>query len=196
MRCYYNDRLEQSVSPLLYRLNPNQINNCESCLSVFGPRGGHNSVGDSTVVPIHATAPAQGLVDVESILTNRNVIASKCKDGKVNDIDVTKFQLQHARICNDFLDPLATHLTNPPQNYRELAINRFYDLPTPAQAVIFIPFAVNTQLEAIDNYVEHAPNLVAFDPSLPQELRGTRGCKNSVALFRPRGYSNCPSGTC
>ena len=125
VRCYYNDRLEQSVSPLLYRLDPNQINDCDSCLSVFGPRAGHNGVGDSTVVNIHSTAPAQGLVDVESILSKRNVIASKCKDGKVNDIDVTKFRLQHARVCGDFLDPLATHLTNPPQNYRELAINRF-----------------------------------------------------------------------
>ena len=195
-RCYYNDRLKESVSPLLYRLNPNQINNCESCLSVFGPRAGHNGVGNSTTVPIHATAPAQGLVDVESILSNRNVIASKCKDGKVNDIDVTKFQLQHARICNDYLDPLATHLTNPPQNYRELAINRFYDLPTNPQLPIFWNFSVNSQLEAIDNYREIIPGTILYDPSLPQELKGTGNCHSSVALFRPRGYSNCPSGTC
>ena len=196
VRCYYEDRLEQSVSPLLYKLNPNQINNCESCLSVFGPRAGHNGVGDSTAIPIHATAPAQGLVDVESILTNRNVIASKCKDGKVNDIDVTKFQLQHARICNDFLDPIATHLTNPPQNYREIAIDRFYDLDRNPQFNIFYNFSINSRLEAKDNFKEAIPRMISYDPSLPQELKGSGGCKNSVKLFRPRGYSNCPSGSC
>jgi hypothetical protein len=196
VRCYYYDRLEQSVSPLLYRLNPNQINNCESCLSVFGPRAGHNGVGDSTAINIHATAPAQGLVDVESILSNRNVIASKCKDGKVNDIDVTKFQLQHARICNDFLDPLTTHLTNPPQNYRGISIDRFYDLPTNPQSNVFYPWAVNSTLEARDNYKERIEPLILFDPTLPEELQGNGGCRNSVKMYRPRGYSNCPSGTC
>ena len=185
-KCAYADRLQESVSPILYKLDPNQINSCSACLSVMGPRGGHNSYGDSTTVG-HTTAPAQDLVDVESILSNRNVLASKCKDGKVNDIDVTKFQLQHARICNDFLDPLATHLTNPPANYRGMSINRFEDLPTLAQSNIFVPFAVNTSLESKDNYFERLPRIVHFDPSLPQELKG------SNKPCRYPNYSNCPS---
>ena len=72
-KCYYTDRLSESVSPLLYQLNPNQINNCQACLSVFGPRASHNGYGDSTSVG-HTTSPAQDLVDVESILSNRNVV--------------------------------------------------------------------------------------------------------------------------
>lgn len=185
-RCYYPDRLEESVSPLLYRLNPNQINSCNACLSVFGPRSGHNGYGDSTTVG-HTTAPAQDLVDVESILSNRNVLASRCKDGKVNDIDVTKFQLQHARICNDFLDPLATHLTNPPANYRGMSINRFEDLGANPQQVIFWNFAENTSLEAKDNYREKVPFVKAYDPALPRELTGSnKACKYP-------NYSNCPS---
>ena len=184
-RCFYEDDLAQSVSPLLYRLNPNQINNCQACLSVFGPRSGHNGYGDSTTVG-HTTAPAQDLVDVESILSNRNVIASRCKDGKVNDIDVTKFKLQHARVCNDFLDPIASHLTNPPQNYREMGINRFYDLDRPIQNAIFYNFAVNTQLEAIDNYNEKVPFLKNWDPTLPREYKGNNpSCKYPTK-------SNCP----
>lgn len=186
--CAYRDRLSESVSPLLYKLNPNQINNCEACLSVFGPRSGHNGYGDSTTVG-HRTAPAQDLVDVESILSNRNVIASKCKDGKVNDIDVTKFQLQHARICNDFLDPVATHLTNPSANYRGMSINRFYDLPTNPQQPIFWNFAVNTQLEAKDNYREKVPFSMRFDPALPRELKGlNKPCKYKCAGNCPEGY--------
>jgi hypothetical protein len=183
-RCYFEDRLSQSVGPVLYKLNPNQINNCESCLSVFGPRSGHNGYGVSTTVG-HRTAPAQDLVDVESILMNRNVIASKCKDGKVNDIDVTKFQLQHARVCNDFLDPIASHLTNPPASYRELAINRFHDLPTHPQANIFWDFSTNTQLEAKDNYRERALMPYAYDPALPKEFKGlNKPCKYPT-------HSNC-----
>jgi len=189
-KCYYEDELAQSVSPLLYRLNPNQISNCNSCNSVFGPRAsgvnGHgiNGYGVSTTVG-QRTAPAQDLIDVDSILSNRNVIASKCKDGKVNDIDVTKFHLQHARICNDFLDPIASHLTNPPANYREMAINRFYDLPTHPQANIFYDFAVNTSLESKDNYLEKAPRLFRYDPALPQEFKGRNPPCNPQK-------SNCP----
>lgn len=195
-RCYFEDELAQSVGPLLYKLNPNQIDNCEACLSVFGPRSGHNGYGDSTTVG-HRTAPAQDLVDVESILLNRNVIASKCKDGKVNDIDVTKFKLQHARICNDFLDPVASHLTNPPANYREMAINRFYDLPTHPQANIFWDFSVNTQLEAKDNYRERVPKYMKSDPALPREFVGknkpcangySQACPNERNAFNNRTY--------
>ena len=131
-------------------------------MSVFGPRGSHNGYGDSTTVG-HRNAPSQDLVDVESILSNRNVIASKCKDGKVNDIDVTKFQLQHARICNDFLDPVATHLTNPSANYRGMNINRFYDLDRNPQSVLFWNFQVNTQLEAKDNFKEALPHSLIYD---------------------------------
>lgn len=189
-KCYYDDYLSESVGPLLYRLNPSQINNCNSCLSVFGPRstGGARSYGVSTSTG-HVTAPSQQLVDVESILSNRNVLASGCKDGQVNDIDVTKFQLQHARICNDFLDPIATHLTNPPANYRGLSINRFVDLPKNPQANIFYDFAVNTKLESKDNYRERVPNLIRFDPALPKELKGrNKPCKYQC-------YGNCPSGS-
>lgn len=154
--CYINDDIQQSVSPLSYKLNPNQIKNCQACLSVFGPRSSAKGPGVSTAVG-NTTAPSQALVDVESILSNRNVIASKCKDGKVNDIDVMKFPLQHARICNDFLNPIASHLTSPSSTFREIAINRFYDLPTNPQANIFMDFSVNTQLEAKDNWKPKMP---------------------------------------
>ena len=172
-KCAYEDRLEESVGPLLYRLNPHYINNCDACISTFGPRAGHNGYGVSTTVG-HTTSPAQDVVDVESVLKNLNVLSSKCKDGKVNDIDVTRFTLQHARTCNDFLDPTSSRLTNPATNYRGMSINRFHDLPKPAQANIFQPFAENTKLSAKDSYRVRVPNLIAFDPALPKELRGKK----------------------
>lgn len=170
-KCAYDDYLAESTAPILYKLNPNQINSCGACLSVFGPRGGHNGYGVSTTVG-HTTAPAQDLIDVDSILSNRNVLASKCKDGKVNDIDVTKFQLQHATMCNDFLDPVASHLTNPPANYRGMAINRFYDLHKPAQANIYYDIGVNTKLEAKDNYRERIPRVLNDKKLRPNPVEG------------------------
>lgn len=174
-KCYNNEQIERSVGPLLYKLNPNQIDNCNACLSVFGPRasGGTNrgvmGYGDSTSVG-HRTAPAQDLIDVDSILTNRNVVKSKCKDGDVNNIDVTKFQLQHARICNDYLDPISTLLTNPAMNYREIFTDRFYDIGASPQNVIYWDGAVNTSLEARDNYKIRIPNLLKYDPTLPKPV--------------------------
>lgn len=178
-KCAYDDYLSESVGPMLYNLNPLKINNCQGCLSVFGPRSsvGPASYGVSTTVG-NVTAPSQQLVDLESILSNRNVLKSKCKDGQVNDIDVTKFKLQHARICNDFLNPVSTCLTNPPQNYRGMSINRFFDLPKNPQSPVFYDFAVNTKLEAKDNYRERVPRLIKYDPALPKELEGrVKPCK-------------------
>lgn len=178
-RCAYSDSLQESVGPLLYNLDPTQINNCNACLSVFGPRtsNGPRSYGVSTTVG-HVTAPSQQLVDVESILSNRNVIASKCRDAEVNDIDVNKFHLQNARVCNDFLDPLATRLTDPAANYRGIAVNRFVDIHSNPQSVIFYDFAVNTQLEARDNYRERVPFVRDYDPTLPVPLKGrNKPCK-------------------
>lgn len=170
-KCFIDEDIERSVGPLLYTMDPNRINNCNACLSVFGPRGGKNGYGVSTAVG-HTTAPAQDLVDVDSILSNRNVIASKCKDGNVNTIDVSKFQLQNANQCNDFLDPLSTHLSNPPGTYRGMGVNRFYDLHTQPQANIFWDFSINTSLEARDNYAEKIPRPFPQDLALPIEKRG------------------------
>ncbi len=187
--CAYDGYLQESTAPIMYRLNPNQINNCNACLSTFGPRtsSGARSFGVSSTVG-HVTAPSQQLVDVESVLSNRNVIASKCKDGRVNDIDVTKFQLQHARTCNSFLDPLATHLTNPPANYRGMAINRFFNLIKPAQANIFYGQEINSKLEAKDNYRERVSRLIDYDPTLPVDEQGREpDCFWNL---------NCPNGRC
>lgn len=184
----YQDRLSESVSPTAYKLNPNQIYNCKSCLSVFGPRTntGAHSFGVSAAT-LQNPAIAQQLVDVESILSNRNVLQSKVKSGHLNPIDVSKFKLQHPTTCNKFLDPISTHLTNPPTTYRGMSINRFYNLPKPAQANIFYDFAINTKLEAIDNYRERIPRIIKYDPTLPTELRDPKN--------NPFGYTSCPRAT-
>src|SRR3989304_6536553 len=111
--CNYKDQVSESVGPMMYKLSLNQINNHNSCLSVLGPRPstGPNSYGVSTMGD-NSFADSQQLVDIESVLSNRNTRLSK--DGGINDINVNDFRLKHARTCNDFLDPIDTHLTNSP----------------------------------------------------------------------------------
>lgn len=163
----YVDRLNESTNPMAYRLNPDQIKSCSSCFSGFGPRG--SSYGVSTLVG-NTVAPKQDLVDLESVLSNRNVPTSRCKNGRVNPVNVTKFASRHAARCNRFLDPLDTHLTNPPRTYRELSINRFYDLPKDPQSVIFVPFARDTIMEAKDNHHERIPQMMDPYAVYPEEL--------------------------
>lgn len=182
--CAYEDKLRQSTKPLEYRLNSNQIDNCDACLSTLGPRSSRNGHGVSTINQ-RKQAPSQDLVDLESILSNRNLIASKCNNSNVNDVDVTRFKLNHSRICNDFLNPVATHLTDPAQNYREMSINRFYDLPNPAQFNIYESHQINTQLEAKDNYCEKMQYPLKKDNSLPQENK----MQNQQCTYKC--YSDC-----
>ena len=154
----YVDRLHESTDPLLYRVNRTQMYNCDNCLSVLGPRGGSKNPAISRVNK-GGLAPAQDLADLESIMTNRNVRLSKARTGHVNPIDVTKYKLNHNRICNDTLNPESTRLSYPAMMYRETSINRFYDLPQNPQEPIFWDFAVDTKLEAKDNYNPNVPQL-------------------------------------
>jgi hypothetical protein len=175
-KCAYDDKLKESVAPLNYRLNHEQYYNCDQCLSTLGPRSSYNGNGVSTSVG-HPVATQQALVDVESILTNRNIETSKCRKDQVNKVDVTKFQLQHMRICNDFLNPSASKLSYPAANYRDMAINRFYDLKHNAQANIFWDFSINTTLEAKDNFASDLPR-PSHDNTLPKEIKGANNqCK-------------------
>jgi hypothetical protein len=184
--CAYKDYLKESVSPLMYKLNPDQNFNCNSCLSTFGPRtsNGPRSFGVSNFIG-SSYASSQDLVDNESILSNRNVIASKCKDGKVNDIDPTKYELMHARTCNSFLSPVDTHLTLSSDNYREMGINRFYDLPKNPQLNIFYPYDVNTRLETKDNYKPQIPKIIRKDLTLPQEIKGRNNACTTNCISTP-----------
>lgn len=173
--CAYQDRLQERTNPLLYRLNANQIHNCDQCLSTLGPRSSYMGQGVSTTVG-HPTATAQYLTDVESILTNRNLPKSKCKNGEMNPIDVTKFGLKHLPTCNGYLDPMATHLSYPPFNIREMPTDRFYNLPQNPQEPIFYDFAANTKLESKDNFVFQINRLKASDPTSPMECLSDEKC--------------------
>jgi len=168
--CAYSDRLTESVGPLGYRLDPNWQENNNQCLSTLGPRSSYMGQGVSTSVG-HPIATSQKLVDVESVLSNRNLKTTKCKRDGVNPINVTKFGVKHMRTCNDYLNPLSSRLTYPAANYRDMAVNRFYNLDRNPQLNIFYDWSVNTKLEAKDNFVVDVPRMWA-DMATPKAIPG------------------------
>ena len=164
---YYNESVDESVGPFNYKLEPYQFNNSQRGLSVFGPRESQNGVGISTISgPV--IAPRQAMVDVESILKNRNVPLSRTRAAGINNIDISKFKLHDTNTCSRYLDPIATYLTNPSYNYRELSVNRFYSLDRPIQQALYWDKSVNTQLEARDNYKVKIPKIMDPYSVLPK----------------------------
>lgn len=172
-QCAYDDRVTESVGPLEYRLNPNRIYNCEGCLSTLGPRSSYMGYGVSMPVGNEvAVSQAPELVNIESILTNRNVPTSKCRRNELNPINVTKIQVKNPSICNEYLNPMSSRLSFPAANYREIGLNRFYDLNKNPQANIFYNYAINSTLEAKDNFIPTIPRIWSKKPSLPHPLEG------------------------
>ncbi len=177
---FIRDDIEQSTAPLMSVLDPNRVKNCSQCLSLNGPRSSHNGWGNSIPIAQPSVTPAQDLIDIDSIMSNRNVKQDRSKKGHVNMVDVFKFQTYDAKLCDRGLDPLNSTLTYPKQLYREMSINRFYDLNINPQVNIYYDWAVNSQLEAKDNYDYPYPYSLSMDQSIPKELKGkARPCKTN-----------------
>lgn len=172
--CAYEDKVKESTGPLQYMLDSNRIHNCNSCLSTFGPRSGYMGYGVSTPIEnMPALAQQPELVNIESLLSNRNVKKSKCKKDGVNPVDVTKYPLKHPRICNDYMNPMSSRLSYPAANYRDTGINRFYNLRKNPQVNIFWDSSTNTRLEAKDNFLGEIHESWDIKPSLPKALEGS-----------------------
>jgi len=155
-KCAYPEDLYESTAPYAYVMNTDRIHNCNGCLTTFGPRGGLLGAGVSSPSG-DVIAAAQQYVDVDSITSNRNMPLSKCKRGKVNPVDITKIKTQNLPVCNDYLDGQHSRMTDNAMFYRGAPVNRFYDLNKDPQANIFYDWAINTSLEAQDNFIPDLP---------------------------------------
>lgn len=153
----YADKVSESTYSLNYRVNSNQIYNEQRCFAKFGPRSGYMGHGVSVPRDL-GYAESQDLIDVDSIFSNRNTKNSKSKKGRVNpENPIEKYKLYDSNVCGNELNPFYSKDTHPASNYRDLEVNRFYNLPRNPQEVIFENFAVNTRLEAKDNFVQNNP---------------------------------------
>lgn len=173
--CALPDRTKQNVDTLNYRLSVDQIYNSDRCLQPFGPRNatfGCSTIGDP------GYAVSQNQVEIESILSNRNVKANKCRSSDmVNHINPVTMRPTFAPLCNNKLKPQNTRLSHSAKNYRGMGISRFYDTIHPAQDNIFWNFERNTVLEAKDNY----------SPQMPNPWSQT----NALPVTSENGYSRC-----
>jgi len=169
---YADDRTFESTQPIQSVLDPNRVKNCNECLSLFGPRSSHNGYGDNIAVEKPSVTPAQDLVDIDSIMSNRNVRLTKDKRGLVNPVDVLKYKTYDVKYCGRGLDPLSSISTYPKSIYREMSINRFIDNPIQPQINIYWNKSRNTQLELKDNYVHPYPYSIDNDEELPREMFG------------------------
>ena len=170
--CAYPDKLLESTGPLNYRLNINQIHNCKRCLNHngAGPRSTVYGFGDSTLKKT-GYAVQNDLIDVDSIMSNRNVKASKCKRGHVNPINLTTGKPFNYNTCDSYLHPEYSRLSQPASGYKGLPTNRFFNLLNDPQANIFQDFQKNTRLEAKDNWNPEIP-LLWNNNVLPVEYKG------------------------
>jgi hypothetical protein len=174
----YQDKLKESVGPLLYKLNANSIHNCKACLSTVGPRSKYGaSVPENTCINEIAPSQSPEIVNIESILTNRNIVSSKNKKYGVNPLNVSKLNTRNVRLCENYLDPISSKLSYPAANYRELGINRFYDLNKNHQNIIYMEDAIDTHLEAIDNYIVDLPELWDQNAGMPTAEPVPKKCK-------------------
>lgn len=176
--CYYPDYMKESTDPVSYRINPNYIHNCDRCLDSNGssPRSTTMGFGVSTVRDV-SIAPFNDLVDVDSVCKNLNVKTSKCKRGKINPVNLTEHKFYDNAVCGKNIEH--SRLTYPSSNYRDMSVNRFYNLPLDPQANIFWDNRHNTRLEAKDNWKPKIPTPWK-DMTSVKEIMGnnTQTCKN------------------
>ena len=157
--CAYKDAISESTMPFTYTMDTNRIYNCNGCLTGDSPRSGYLGAGTSTVSS-NRVAAAQQNIDVDSVMSNRNMHVSKCKKAQVNTIKLEDFKTVDYPSCPKSLNTQHSRLTDSTMFYRGAAINRFYELNRDPQANIFYDWSINTSLQAKDTYVPSMPTLL------------------------------------
>jgi len=118
-QCFINEETKQSTKPGDYRLYDGQVDNGNSCHSVFGPRS--NRVGNSEEVDKGTNFADRA--ELESALSNRDVLASRCQKNRTLD-DKQKAiakDLSRGVYCDKFLNPTNSRLDKPIDDFRGLS---------------------------------------------------------------------------
>lgn len=161
----YEEKVVQSTTPLQHMTSDYQIYNKDRCMPEVGRNMAYMGHGVSTTNQTRA-AEAQDLVDFESQLTNRTI---KGKRDLVNPMDVTQYKLYDAEMCKPQV--MYSRFSHPTNNYKSVAIDRFYNTIHDPQENIFYDFSINSRLEATDNYKMEVPELWNQDEVFPTETQ-------------------------
>lgn len=169
--CAYDERLNRSVQPYSYSMNPNYYFNSNGCMPNMGIVNGHNGMGSSYVGNV--VAAGQKNVVIDNIMKNLNVPGSKCNKYGVNPVNVLNLNVPEVNMCNNSnLFNINSKIETPTMFYRSIPIDRFLNLRQDPQKFIFYDFAQNTHLEAIDNYDPEYPiSLNDPDPVIDPQFK-------------------------
>jgi hypothetical protein len=145
----YKDKVNQSSKIMDYQLNPNYTVNCNSCFPNQGPpqKGISYSNSESNNINIG------DYIDTESILKGLNRISTKSIEQ--SKLEPLKPNNKIPSRCSLKLETENSKYINPTRYERGMNTpDMRLDFPLyDPQCHIFEPFAVNTRLQAKDNYV-------------------------------------------
>jgi len=164
-QCYIDEETKQSIQPGEYKLYYGQNQHNNKCNSLDGPRNDRSSNSSE-----NAKANLGERAELESLLSNRDMPASKCTSGNTLDDKRRAISrgLKHNVMCDDFLNANHSRLNEPIDNFRGLStINLQLDFPiTDPQNNVFdghnvtalenqninSRFGSSTRLESKDEY--------------------------------------------
>lgn len=151
----YDDKLFESTYPLGYMINSDSIFNRDGCF--LGNGSNTKFMGYGVSAPIKNTvAQGQKLVDLDSILSNRNLKRSKLKRGRVNPVNLKEINMIDADFCPKKMESNYSRLDLPPMMFKDVGSDRwFYDLPKNPQEHIFYDWAIETRNTTKDSFVPH-----------------------------------------
>lgn len=176
----YDEKVKRSTGPLNYNLDPNYAINNAKCFAPYGPRAGQQA---SDVIGQQ--------IDVESFLKGVDRIKTKSNEQQATE-PMNKYSSVNLPRCSNFLETEYSRFLTPSYEIRGLNVrdhNFEYPLHDP-QCHIFENFAVNTQLQAKDNY-RAKWQIPINDPSyLPNNKLGTPQIPNidesKYGIFNPK----------
>lgn len=159
--CFIVSRVKQSTQPFNYAMYAGQWKNCQPCFPVYG------AVPDGQWFD----SKNPDLVDIESVLKNQSYPRVGCGRDNVRLLDVNEINPDVGPNCGKWITPMDTLMTHPKQYYKELQVDRFYDLERPQESGVFWDYAVNERLAGKDAHVERYPVPLSMNPSLPTAQR-------------------------
>jgi len=162
--CHIISRTKDNQQQVDFRLYMGQQKNCSPCLPVYG----------SVPTGQWYDSKNPNLVDDETILKNQSYDRIGCGRDGVWYIDVNQQNVDLNPYCGKWLTPDPTLLSLPKSYFKELEIDRFYDLQRPQQSFVQWDYAANSRLQAKDAFVQLYPTPISANPSIPpvQRSRG------------------------
>src|SRR5271170_4662723 len=159
--CFIVSRVNQSVGPYNFQMFPGQWKNCEPCFPLYGatPDGRWYQSNDPD------------LVDKETILKNQSYPYVGCGRDKVRLLNSNEKNKDLKGFCNKWITPQESLMTHPKSYYRELQIDRFYDLQRPQESFVSWDYQINSKQQAKDAFVQKFPVPLSFNPSIPPSQR-------------------------